>query len=37
MVYALEEVDGDLFIASEFVDGLTLREEMRLPLARRPN
>jgi Protein kinase domain len=27
-VYALEELDGDLFIVSEFVDGMTLREEM---------
>jgi len=27
-VYALEEVDGDLFIATEFVDGRTLREEI---------
>jgi serine/threonine protein kinase len=27
-VYALEEIDGDLFIASEFVDGHTLREEI---------
>src|SRR5437763_1360089 len=27
-VYALEEIDGQLFIASELVDGLTLREEM---------
>jgi serine/threonine protein kinase len=33
-VYALEEVDGDLFIASEFVDGHTLREE--IASARRP-
>src|SRR5258705_11681037 len=28
-VYALEEVDGDLYIATEFVDGRTLAEEMR--------
>jgi serine/threonine protein kinase len=28
-VYALEEVDGALYIASEFVDGHTLREEIR--------
>jgi serine/threonine-protein kinase len=28
-VYALEEIDGDLFIASEFVDGRTLGEEIR--------
>jgi len=28
-VYALEEIDGELYIATEFVDGLTLREEMR--------
>ena len=27
-VYALEEIDGELVIASEFVDGRTLREEM---------
>jgi hypothetical protein len=27
-VYALEEVDGQLFIASELVDGHTLRDEM---------
>jgi serine/threonine protein kinase len=27
-VYALEEVDGDLYIATEFVDGRTLREEI---------
>ena len=27
-VYALEEVDGQLYIASELVDGHTLREEM---------
>jgi hypothetical protein len=33
-VYALEEMDGDLFIATEFIDGATLREEIaggRLP------
>jgi serine/threonine protein kinase len=28
-VYALEEIDGELYIATEFVDGHTLREEMR--------
>jgi serine/threonine protein kinase len=28
-VYALEEIDGELYIATEFVDGRTLREEMR--------
>jgi len=28
-VYALEDVDGDLYIASEFVDGHTLGEEIR--------
>lgn len=28
-VYALEEVDGALFIASELIDGRTLREEMK--------
>ena len=27
-VYALDEIDGELAIASEFVDGITLREEM---------
>jgi serine/threonine protein kinase len=27
-VYALEELDGDLFIATEFLDGATLREEI---------
>ncbi|OGA47443.1 MAG: hypothetical protein A3G25_11330 [Betaproteobacteria bacterium RIFCSPLOWO2_12_FULL_63_13] len=27
-VYALEEFDGELYIAAEFVDGQTLREEM---------
>jgi serine/threonine-protein kinase len=27
-VYALEEIDGELFIASELVDGCTLRDEM---------
>ena len=33
-VYALEELDGDLFIASEYVEGGTLREEVsRGPLA----
>ena len=33
-VYALEEIDGELYIASEFVDGRTLGEEIRS--ARRP-
>ena len=28
-VYALEEIDGELYIATEFVDGHTLGEEMR--------
>jgi predicted Ser/Thr protein kinase len=28
-VYALEEIDGELYIASEFVDGHTLGEEIR--------
>jgi serine/threonine-protein kinase len=28
-VYALEEIDGDLYIATEFVDGHTLGEEIR--------
>ena len=27
-IYALEEIDGDLFIAAEFIDGHTLRVEM---------
>ncbi len=27
-VYALEELEGDLFVASEYVDGRTLREEI---------
>jgi serine/threonine-protein kinase len=30
-VYALEELDGHLFIASEFIDGRTLREEIAEP------
>jgi predicted Ser/Thr protein kinase len=34
-VYALEDIDGDLFIASEFVDGHTLGEEIRS--GRRPS
>jgi predicted Ser/Thr protein kinase len=34
-VYALEEIDGDLFIASEFVEGHTLGEEIRS--GRRPS
>jgi serine/threonine protein kinase len=33
-VYALEDLDGDLYIASEFVEGQTLREE--ISLGRRP-
>ncbi|MCL4812871.1 MAG: serine/threonine protein kinase, partial [Vicinamibacteraceae bacterium] len=28
-IYALEEIDGQLFIASEFVEGETLRDELR--------
>ena len=27
-IYALEEIDGELFIASEFIEGRTLREEI---------
>src|SRR5207249_5402379 len=27
-VYALEEIDGELYIATEFVDGRTLRDEI---------
>ena len=27
-VYALEETDDDLFIVTEFVDGVTLRDEI---------
>jgi serine/threonine protein kinase len=27
-IYALEELDGDLFIAAEYIDGHTLREEI---------
>jgi eukaryotic-like serine/threonine-protein kinase len=34
-VYALEEIDGELYIASEFVDGHTLGEEIRS--GRRPS
>src|SRR5262249_35273706 len=34
-VYALEEIDGQLFIASEVVEGRTLREE--IAHARRPD
>jgi serine/threonine protein kinase len=34
-VYALEEVDGELYIATEFVDGRTLREE--IAMGRRPS
>ena len=33
-VYALEEIDGELYIATEFVEGHTLAEEIRSP--RRP-
>ena len=29
-VYALEEIDGELYIATEFVDGHTLREEIAI-------
>jgi predicted Ser/Thr protein kinase len=29
-VYALEELDGDLYIASEFIDGDTLGDEIRM-------
>src|SRR6202040_3766069 len=35
-VYALEEIDDQLFIVTEFIDGATLREEIasrRLPTA----
>src|SRR3954463_322100 len=28
-VYALEEIDGDLYIATEFIDGHTLRDEIQ--------
>src|SRR5687768_15548435 len=35
IVYALEELDGDLFIATEFVDGTTLRDQ--LDSGRRPS
>src|SRR5215210_756014 len=34
-VYALEEIDGDLYIATEFIDGHTLGEEIRS--GRRPS
>jgi serine/threonine protein kinase len=34
-VYALEEVDGEVYIATEFVEGRTLREEIRAGV--RPN
>jgi serine/threonine protein kinase len=34
-VYALEELDGELYIATEFVEGQTLREE--ISLERRPS
>jgi predicted Ser/Thr protein kinase len=34
-VYALEDIDGDLFMASEFVDGHTLRTE--IAAGRRPS
>jgi serine/threonine protein kinase len=33
-VYALEEIDGELFIASELIDGRTLRDEMNGSLQR---
>ncbi len=36
-VYALEEVDGDLYIASEYVDGHTLREEIESGQRPSPN
>ncbi|MBI3403137.1 MAG: serine/threonine protein kinase [Acidobacteria bacterium] len=32
-VYALEEIDGELYIATEFVDGHTLRTEIAAPRA----
>src|SRR5262249_4166288 len=34
-VYALEEIDGTLFIAAEFIDGCTMRDE--ISAARRPS
>ena len=34
IVYALEEIDGELAIASEFVDGVTLRDEIATRLDR---
>jgi serine/threonine protein kinase len=34
-VFALEEIDGDLYIATEFIDGATLGEEIRS--GRRPS
>jgi hypothetical protein len=36
-VYALEEIDGELYIATEFVDGHTLAEEVRAPRRPRPD
>lgn len=35
-VYALEEIDGDVYIASEFVDGQTLGDEIRAGLRPSP-
>ena len=34
-VYALEELDGELYIVTEFVEGQTLREEIAGPAAHR--
>jgi serine/threonine-protein kinase len=34
-VYALEEIDGALYIASEFIDGRTLRDEIQSGAAAR--
>jgi protein kinase-like protein len=36
-VYALEEIDGDLYIATEFVDGHTLRDEIESGRRPRPD